>query len=56
MYVLTITERTLMPLGMRDTNTYHVFCNSLFDVSEKIEGLALNYVYLVSLTITPFKE
>ena len=56
MYVVTITERTPMPAGRRDTNTYHVFCDSLVDASQHIANLEFNFAVIVSLTITPFKE
>ena len=56
MYVVTITERTPMEPGKKDTNTYHVFCDGLFEVAEKIEQFHLSFGCLVSMTITPFKE
>lgn len=55
-YVVTFTERAPMPEGRHDTNTYHVFCDGLFDVARRVENFELNFGVLVSMTVTPFKE
>lgn len=55
-YVVTITERTPTPPEKRETNTYHVFCDSMFEVAKVVEDFELNWGVLVSMTITPFKE
>ena len=55
-YVVTITERTPTPPHQRETNTYHAFCEDMFEVAEVVENFELNFGVLVSMTITPFKE
>lgn len=55
-FLLTITERTPMPKGSYDTNTYHLPCADLFAVAKQVEHFELNFGVLVSMTITPFKE
>lgn len=52
-FLLTITERTPMPKGYHDTNTYHIFCESMFEVAEQIESFELNFGCLVSMTVVP---
>lgn len=55
-YLLTITERTPMPEGRHDTNTYHVFFESMIDAAKYIEEWYISFGCLVSMTLTPFKE
>lgn len=56
MYCLTITERTPTPPEQKETHTYHVICEDLFEVADKLENLELNFVALVSATVTPWRE